>query len=88
MMFHCLRVELGCFSFDDPQSTLRALTKAGPEAVTIDILDQFGLTIHYFNGALGTGNDALPAAIAIFFINFNYFSNRFHAFLQNHIFQR
>jgi hypothetical protein len=67
-------VELSGLTLLDGDRAFRAMSDASAKAVTIDITDEFGLAIYDLDGSFGTGDDALPAAIALFFVDSYYVS--------------
>jgi hypothetical protein len=51
-----------------------AFAQAGPQSVTIQICDHFGLTVYNLQGAFSAGRNTIAATITQFFIDFYYFA--------------
>ena len=65
-----LLIKFGRFPFHKAQRALGAVqTRA--EAVTVDVADKFGFAVNDGKRALSAVEYALPAAVALFFVNLN-----------------
>ncbi len=56
----------------------RALSETGPEAVTVALLDDHRLAVTNLARALGSGDNAVAATVALLFIYLDYFPNCRH----------
>jgi hypothetical protein len=65
---HRLFVESLRLSRLNRECALRTLANTGPQAVTVTILDDHGLAVSNLDSALGTGDDAVAATVALFLI--------------------
>jgi len=65
------RCEFVSFTFLDRDGVGRAGRQASTQSVTVRLLDQAGFAIDQGQGALVTTDDAIAAAIALFFIDHN-----------------
>ena len=74
MMGHRLLVKFLSLSLLDYKCSLRAFSQAGTKPIAVLLAYQFCLTIYYLKGPFRTGRHAKAAAIALLFINLDYFS--------------
>ena len=66
-------VKLRRISFNNFQRIHRAVTDARTETIAIHITDKFRFTVDQLDSAFRTGVDALSAAVAFLFIDFDDF---------------
>jgi hypothetical protein len=82
VFFHGFLVKLLGFALHDFQRAGGAFTHARPKAVAQVVGNDPGLAFDDRNGAFGTGNNALAAAVAEILVDFYDFSQGFHYFLR------
>jgi hypothetical protein len=70
---HRLLVKFFCLTLLNHECSLGAFSQAGAEAIAVLLADQFCLAVNYLQGSFGTGRHAEAAAIALIFINPDYF---------------
>jgi hypothetical protein len=78
MMLYRFFVEVLGLPLDHLERTRRALTKARAEAVTVFFRNELRFAVNEFQSAFRTGNDALAAAVALFFVYFYDIAFDFH----------
>jgi hypothetical protein len=83
MTGYCLLIEFISGTLLDDERSLRAFSQTGAKPVAVLLTHQLCLPVHYLQGPLGTGRNTETAAIALLFINPDYFPEMFvvHVYL-------
>jgi hypothetical protein len=70
----CLIIKRRRLALDDRDCAAGAIAQARAQAVAVDVRDKFRFAVHNSNRPLGTGRNALAAAVTLVFVNVDDFS--------------